>query len=470
MIRKVTYLSAVSFVIGSIIGSGVFMKPASMAAELASPVWLSMVWVIAGLFSLSGALIFAELGAMMPQTGGVYVYFRKIYGEFIAFLYGWSAFSVINTAAVAAMSFVCAEYAAHLFHVPEFSPGIESSYSFHIPFIGEIFPLQNFGVKSVAIFIVLLLTWLNYLSVRAGSTFQVFSTIVKVAVMLLIVFGIFFSGNGSTDHFFTAIAPKTGNDLTGAIVIAMTGAFFAYDGWINATFIAGEIENPKTNVPRSLFAGVVACILIYVLINQAYLFAMPVEQIATSALVASDAIEKAWGRDAGTLVAALIVICTFGAINGNVMATSRVTYAMGKDRAFIPWAGKEHPKFRTPGNALWLHGIWTCMFIVTGSFNMLADMFVFITWVAYLAGAVGLFILRKKMPKAERPYRTWGYPVLPILFILFSAFYLVFTVISDVNNYLNDTQPVVNSLLGLFITALGCPLYFYFREKKKETK
>jgi APA family basic amino acid/polyamine antiporter len=193
---------------------------------------------------------------------------------------------------------------------------------------------------------------------------------------------------------------------------------------------------------------------------------MPVEQVATSSLVASDAIEIAWGRDGGNIIAALIVICTFGAINGNTMATSRVTYAMGKDRAFLPWAGKEHKTFQTPGNALWLHGVWTCLFIITGSFNMLADMFVFVTWVAYLAGAIGLMMLRKKTKDVERPYTVWGYPVVPILFILFSAFYLIVTIINDVQNYRAGTQPVINSLLGLLITFAGVPLYFYFKKKR----
>ena len=210
------------------------------------------------------------------------------------------------------------------------------------------------------------------------------------------------------------------------------------------------------------------CITVYVLVNQAYLYVLPIEKVAASSLVASDAIAVAWGKEGGAIVAALIVICTFGAINGNIMATSRVTYAMGKDKVFLPWAGKEHKKFLTPGNALLLHGIWTSMFIITGSFNMLADMFVFITWIAYGAGAIGIFLLRKKMRDHHRPYKIWGYPVVPILFIAFTAFYLVTTVWSDVTNYLNHRQPVINSVLGMVITAIGIPLYFYFKKKKKE--
>jgi len=210
---------------------------------------------------------------------------------------------------------------------------------------------------------------------------------------------------------------------------------------------------------------VLTCIAIYVLINQAYLYVMPVEKMSSSVLVASDAMNIAVGPTGVAIVNALIVICTLGAINGNLMPTCRITYAMGKDRVFVPWSGKIHPRFRTPSNALWLHAIWTAVFIVTGSFDMLADMFVFITWIAYFLGAIGIFLLRKRMPDHPRPYKVWGYPVVPLLFIAFSTFYLVTTVWNDVTNYLAHRQPVINSVLGLVITALGIPVYYYCKKK-----
>ena len=222
--------------------------------------------------------------------------------------------------------------------------------------------------------------------------------------------GIFFSGQGSFQNFFQAENPKEGLSLLSGVVVAMTGAFMAYDGWINVTFIAGEIKQPQKNIPGSLIVGVLVCIAIYVLVNQAYLYVLPVEKLATSALVASDAISIALGNTSGAIVAAMIVICTLGSVNGNVMANCRVTYAMGKDKVFLPWAGKTHTRYHTPGNAVWLHAIWTSLFIITGSFDMLADMFVFITWIAYLFGAIGIFLLRKKMPDQPRPYKIWGYP------------------------------------------------------------
>jgi APA family basic amino acid/polyamine antiporter len=465
--RKIGFWSATSVIIGSIIGSGVFMKPSSMAEQLGSPVWLTIVWVVAGLFSLFGALVYAELGAMMPETGGNYVYFRKMFGNFTAFLYGWAAFSVINTAAVAAIAFVCADYANYFLHLPVFSGEVVKANVWHIPFIGDLYPLQNFGVKMLAVALVLALTFLNYLSVKAGSYLQVVSTFLKIAVIGALVFGIFFSGQGSLQNFVHADAPKHGGALLNGIIAAMTGAFFAYDGWINIASMAGEVKQPQKNIPRSLWLGVFICIVVYVLVNQAYLYVLPVEKVASSGLVAADAIAVALGNTGGAIIAAMIAVCTFGALNGNVMATTRITYAMGKDKIFAAWAGKEHPKFQTPGNALWLHAVWTWVFIVSGSFDMLADMFVFITWIAYGLGAVGIFMLRRKMPAADRPYKIWGHPMVTILFIAFTAFYLVTTVYIDVSNYLDKGQPVINSLLGLLLTTTGIPFYYYYRCKYK---
>src|SRR6202008_3224998 len=333
------FWAATSVIVGSMIGSGVFMKPASMAGQLGSPLWLTATWIIAGLFSLLGALIYAELGAMMPQTGGMYVYFRKMFGDFTAFLYGWSAFAVVNTAALAAIAFVFAGYAGYFIPLPRLDIATEHSVVWHIPFIGDLYPLENIGVKSLAIILSLALSLLNYVSLKASSAFQVISTFLKIAVIGALVIGIFFSPNGSLQNFFHAENPKTGGALLSGIIAAMTGAFFAYDGWINVVSMAGEIKDPQKNIPKSLFMGVWICIIVYVLVNLAYLYVLPVEQMSSSSLVASDAIRVAWGYTGGAIIAGMIVISTLGAFNGNIMATSRITYAMGKDRVFLPWTG-----------------------------------------------------------------------------------------------------------------------------------
>ncbi|AXY73065.1 amino acid permease [Paraflavitalea soli] len=468
--RTLGFWTATAIIVGSIIGSGVFMKPAVMAAQLASPVWLAVTWIAAGIFSLFGALIYAEMGAMFPQTGGLYVFFRHIYGDFVAFLYGWSAFAVINSAAVAAIAFVCAQYADYFLALPRLPMGVEQAWVVHIPGLGSLFPLQNLGVKLLAIGLVSGLSLINYRSVKVSGKLQVISTLIKIGVIALLVFGIFLSGNGSMGHFIQPSAhPKMNWELIGGLVAALTGAFMAYDGWINITFVGGEIKKPGKNIPRSLVTSLFMCIGVYLLVNQAYLYVLPVDQMATSSLVASDAIAVALGKTSSAIVAGLIVICTFGAINGNTMAISRVTYAMGKDGLFFAWTGREHPRFHTPGNALLLHGIWSSILIMSGSFDMLADMFTFIAWVAYLFGAIGIFVLRKKMPLHPRPYKVWGYPVVPFLFVAFAAFYVVSTVWNDVARYMAGEVPVVNSLLGLAIIAPGVPMYLYFRRQSKST-
>lgn len=463
--RTIGFWTATAIVVGSIIGSGVFMKPAVMAAQVASPVWLAIAWIAAGIFSLFGALIYAEVGAMFPQTGGLYVFFRQMYGDFVAFLYGWAAFAVINSASVSAIAFVCAQYADYFLQLPRLPEAMEQAWVVHIPGLGSLYPLQNLGVKGLAIVLVAGLSLVNYRSVKAGSVLQVISTLVKVVVIALLVFGIFLSGNGSVAHFTApATHPKMNWELVGGLVAALTGAFMAYDGWINVTFVGGEIKHPERNIPRSLVMGLFICIAVYLLVNQAYLYVLPVDAMAGSSLVAADAIAIALGKTSSAIVAALIVICTFGAVNGNTMAISRVTYAMGKDRLFFAWTGKEHPRFHTPGNALLLHGIWSSVLIMSGSFDMLADMFTFTAWVAYLFGAIGIFILRKKMPHHPRPYKVWGYPVVPLLFIAFAAFYVVSTIWNDITRYMAGETPVVNSLLGLAIVVPGIPLYLYFKK------
>lgn len=469
--RMLGFWSASSIVVGSIIGSGVFMKPATMAAQTASPVWLAMVWLMAGIFSLFGALIYAEVGAMFPQTGGLYIFFQKMFGDFFAFMYGWAGFAVINTASVSAISFVCAQYADFFLHLPHFSAATEQSVVWYIPFLGKLYPLQNAGVKSLAITLILGLTWLNYRSVKAGGIVQVVSTLIKVGVIIMLVFGIFLSGNGSFHHFVEPSAnPKEGWQLIGGLVAALTGAFMAYDGWVNVTFVGGEIKNPQKNIPRSLLVGLSVCIIIYLLVNQAYLYVLPVDRMASSSLVAADAIAVAMGDTSGAVIAAMIAICAFGAINGNTMTEARVTYAMGKDKLFFSFTGKEHAKYGTPGNALWLHCVWASVLVVSGSFDMLADMFTFIAWVAYTFGAVGIFVLRRKMPDHPRPYRVWGYPAVPLLFIAFASFYVVSTVMNDISKYNAGETPVINSLLGLAITLLGVPLYLYFRKSTTKAR
>lgn len=454
--------SSVSVVIGGVIGSAIFMKPALMASQLGSPGLLLAVWVVAGIISLFGALSNAEVAAMMPETGGQYIFFQRMYGDFIAFLYGWAAFAVFNTAGVASIAYVLGTYVQYFIDLPRLSPQQEHAVDLYIPFLGHIFPFENIGVKGVTIAVVLLLTAINYRSTRFGGNMLVVFTFLKIAALVLIVLGTLLSGKGQVANFLTSSATvhPQGWALAGALVAATSGAFWGYDGWNNITFVAGEIRNPQVNIPKSLLIGLLTCILIYSAITLSYLYVLPIDAVAGSPLVAADAAQVVLGGIGGAIIALLVIISTFGTTNGNILATARVSFAMAREKQFFEAIGRVHPAFGTPGNALILHGIWTSMLVLSGSFDTLTDMLIFVSWLFYGLSAAGVFILRKKMPDAARPYRVWGYPFIPALFIAFTAVYLVSTLAHDVNAYHTGRAPIINSLFGIALTLLGLPLYW----------
>lgn len=462
--------SAVSIVIGTIIGSSIFMKPATMAAQLPSPYLLIIVWLVAGVISLFGAMAFAELGTMFPETGGQYVYLRKVYGDLIAYLYGWGGLTAINTAAIAAVAFVFASYCGYFIPLQGFSVATEHSIVLHIPLIGDILPLKNFGVKALAILSILFLTVVNYISVRSGNAIQFIATVLKTAVILILVFGILFSGKGDVKNFISN-GPNFdlgGWKLMGAFMAAITGAFASYDGWNVLGMVGGEIKDPKRNITRSLVIGVWACIIIYILISLAFMYVLPIDVMGRSQLVASDAINVVLGDFGGAVVAALIVVSTFGAVSVNLLTNARVIFAMGETKTFFPGVAKVHPKFKTPGNAVLAQGILSCLFVLSGSFDLLADMYIFISWVFYGLVILGLFILRRRMPNVERPYKAWGYPIIPLVFLLFTTVYIITTLYNDINSYIQGKTAFINSVFGIVLTAIGIPFYLYFKRKYRK--
>jgi APA family basic amino acid/polyamine antiporter len=459
--------TSVSLVVGGIIGSAIFMKPSVMASQLGDPELLLAIWIVAGIITLFGALSNAEVAAMIPETGGQFIFFRHMYGDFFAFLYGWAAFAVFNTAGVASIAYVLGTYTEYFIQLPRFTTAIERSISLPIPFIGSIYPVENIGVKSITILVVIFLTYVNYRSTRSGGNIQVIFTALKILAMALIITGLLFSGEGDVSNVWkgsSSIQPK-GWALLGAVVAALSGAFWGYDGWNNITFVAGEIKNPQKNIPKSLFMGLVACIIIYALITLSYVYVLPIDAIAGSAMVASDAATVVMGGLGGAIIALMVIVSTFGTTNGNILATARVSFAMAQEKQFFQSVGRIHPRFQTPGNALWLHGIWTSVLVLSGSFDMLTDMLIFISWLFYGMSALGIFVLRYKMPLAERPYKVWGYPFVPGVFVVFTLFFLVATLVNDILLFSEGKSDIINSLLGLLLTALGIPLYWYFRKR-----
>jgi len=466
--RKLGLWAAVSIVIGSVIGSSIFMKPATMAAQLSSPLMLLAVWVVAGVVSMFGSMINAEVGCAMPETGGQYVYFRYMYGNFFAYLFGWSSFVVIDTASISGIAFVFAQYSEYFVHLPRFSTAVEHAVPVVIPYIGRFYLLENIGVKAVAVLLVIIFSWVNVRSVKVGGAVQVFFSALKIAALIFLIGMIFFSGQGHTANLVKA-SPNFDHSYWHqftAFIAATTGALAAYDGWNNLGFIGGEIREPQKNIPRGLMLGMLLCIVLYVLTTEAYLYMMPVDEMKHSSLVASDALSKIMGVAGGGLIAALVLLSTAGCTNSNILPCSRVIFAMSQEKNFFQFAGKVSPKYNTPSNALWFQAIWGTILILIGSFDMLMDMFVFITWIFYGFAAYGIFILRRKMPERREGYRLKGYPVLPIIFMLFSTLYVVITLYNDINDYVAGRSHIIVSVFGLVLVAIGVPLFWYFKRKQ----
>ncbi len=468
--RNLSLSTTIAIVVGGVIGSGIFMKPALMASQLRSPLLLLSVWVVAGIITLFGALSNAEVAAMFPETGGQYIFFKKMYGNGFAFLYGWAAFAVFNTAGNASIAYVFSQYANYFIDLPRFPAATEQAFRLHIPLVGNIFPLENIGVKLLTAFIILILTFISYRSVQYGSALQRFLTALKAIAIVLLIGGVLFSGKG-TWHHIVAIAPgmPSGWALVSAYMAAIAGAFWAYDGWNNITFVAGEIKDPQRNIPLSLSTGLFFCMIVYVLVNLAFLYVLPVDKMAAASFIASDAAKVAWGTAGGSLIAGMVMLFVLGTTNANVLATARVTYAMGTENRWFGWAGKIQPRYNTPGNALVLNACWTILLIFSGSFDMLTEMLIFVSWFFYGMSALGVFILRRKMKDEPRFYKVWGYPVVPLVFVLFTAFFLGITLYADIINYRNGTTPVINACLGILITCAGIPVYYLSGKRKTLT-
>ena len=474
LLRQLGLFVTITIVVGAVIGSGIFKKPAITASQLGSPEMLLIVWLVAGIITFFGALTNTEIAGMITETGGQYVYFQKMYGDFVAYLYGWSMFAVVQAGSIASITYVFAEYTQYFFLLPRLPEATEKAFELYIPFIGYIYPLQNLGVKLLAIFVINFLSAINYYGVRFGGGVAAFFTTMKVTAILALVIIGFAAGNGSFEHFTTAsaVVHHEGWGMVLAFTAALSGAFWAYDGWNNITYIAGEVKQPQRNIPLGLFWGTIIVIVVYLLVNLAYLYILPIDVMAKSTLVAADAAQAVMGNIGGGFIAAAVMISTFGTSNGTIMVSARVYYAMAEKKVFFPSLATIHPKFRTPSVSLVVQSIWTSILILSGTFDTLTDMLIFVSWIFYGMGAAGVFVLRKKMPDVERPYKVWGYPIVPAVFIVFSFFFVILTLYNDINNYLlNNFAPgeprIIKSLFGLLFVAIGIPLYVYFKKREK---
>lgn len=465
LLQKLGLFTAVTITIGSMIGSGIFKKSTPMSVELGAPGILLAIWVIAGLVTLMGALTNAEVAGLLPRAGGQYVYFREMYGKFTGYIYGWSIFSVIQTGSIAAIAYIFSNYLEYFFPAPHLSPQWEQ-WGFSIPVAGvnvlDLYPLKDIGLKLMTIILIMFLSLVNYFGVVFGGMVNnLFTTLKSVAIAFIVILA-FVIGKGSASHFTPFVDGSfsyPSGTLLGGIILALSGAFWAYDGWNNITYLGAEIKEPQKNIPRALIIGVGFVIIVYTLVNLAYFYILPIDMVGKSGLLASDVMTAIVGNWGGAFVAVAVMISTFGTTNGTILSSARVYYAMARDGLFFKKLEDVHHKYRTPGVSILVQGIWASMIVMTGTFDQITDMLIFVSWIFYGLGAFGVIVLRRKMPQAERPYKVIGYPVLPILFVLFSAFFVIFSFKENIRN----------AVFGLILVVIGIPFYFYFRNKSTYT-
>jgi APA family basic amino acid/polyamine antiporter len=440
-------------VIGNIIGSGVYKKVAPMAAELHSSGWVLIAWVLAGLITLFGALSNAEVAGLLADTGGEYVYYKKIYNRFFAFIFGWSLFTVIQTAAISALAYVFAQSLNSIVHLPPLLPSLAD---FNI---GKVFyPFADLNVKATAIVLIILLTWINTRGVKAGAW-------VSTAILLLVfgsIFIIIAFGLTSGHIDFSRIRMQTTNNspvTASAVFAAMLAAFWAYQGWAAVGYVGGEIKDAKRNIPKGIVIGIFTIIALYLLVNTTYLLLLPVEQLenvyqSANQIAAVEAVKTFWGENGILFISALIMVTTLGCCNATILGSARPYYAMAKEGLFFRRVARLNNK-QVPANSLLYQCVWACLLVLSGTFDQLTDMIIFAVFIYYGATTLGVFILRKKMPDTPRPYKVWGYPVVPAIVVVFCVA-LVFTTIFN--------RPR-EAAIGVVLMLTGVPLYWWFKKK-----
>ena len=432
--RALGPFDATMIVIGGIIGSGIFINPYVVAQRLDSSALVISAWVAGAAIALIGALAYAELGAMFPSAGGQYVYLRDAYHPLVAFLYGWALLFMIESGAMAAVAMTFAEYAVRLVSDQPHASAL----------IGPA------GVRAVAIGAIVCLSIINYLGVVPGSRLLNVFVVLKVAALaVLIAAGLFFSG--AIDAIQLSPAPGSQGSLA-AFGAALIPIVFAYGGWQCANYVAEEIKDPKRIVPLSLLLGTLIVALVYITVNVAYLKALGLGGLAATTTPASDSARLLFGAAGDRFVTAAIAISTFGFLNICVLAPTRVYYAMAADGAFFPQVARLHPKDQTPSLAIVLQSTWAIALALTGTYGQLLDYVVFADWIVFGLTVASVLVFRRTMPNAPRPFRAWGYPVTPALFVL-AAVAIVVSVIR--------VSPI-QSAVGAALMAAGVPAFYYW--------
>jgi APA family basic amino acid/polyamine antiporter len=439
LIRALGLGSAVLFVMGSVIGSGIFLTTGVMAQALPSPTLLLLAWFAGGVVALTGGLTYAELGAMFPRSGGVYVYLREAFGPLLAYLYGWAALLIFFSGGIAAVDVGFADYLSYFF------PGLSSSRVL----LTAPTPIGTWTLSAaqvVAVVCIAAQAWINYIGVRSGNRVNVALTIAKVAALASLP--IMALAAWQTTPAWTPVVPAVARPLA-AFGVAMIAVLWANDAWYCVTWIAGEMKDPQRDLPRALLYGISLLTLVYLVVNLAYLYALPIGELRGVSRVAEKAATAMVGARGATFVALTVIVSTFGCNIAAILAGARLLFAMARDRVFLPAAARVHPVYRTPHVAIVALASWSALLALSGSYEQLFTYVIFASNLLHVIGAFGVFKLRRQRPDLPRPYRVWGYPFVPIVFIVAGGAVVLNTLV----------ERPKESLAGLGFLAAGVVVY-----------
>jgi basic amino acid/polyamine antiporter, APA family len=457
LVRQLGLFDAAMILCGIVIGSGIFTSTGLMAGYLPSPGWIMLAWLGGGLLTLFGALTFAELGAAMPQAGGHYVYLKEAYGSLWGFLCGWILFLVYMSGGIAALAAAFAEYLGGLWPVVSTSRILWAVDI--LPGGSELFWRVSAG-QLVAVTSILGLSWVNWLGVREGKLVQNSLTVIKICVLaILVVLGLTLGkGQGFAPDWQPAGLDST--NLVMGFGVALVAVSWAFDGWNNVNFAAGEILNPARTLPRALVLGTLLVTGLYLLVNLVYFRALSIGEMAGEVRVAELAVDSLFGGSAGSILAVAIIVSILGSLNGSILTGPRIYWAMARDGLFFKSAARVHPRNNTPDRAIVLQAVWASLLALTGTFSQLFTFVMFVSIMFWIAAAGAVIVLRKKKPDLARPYRVWGYPWVPLIFIGASLGILASSLIEN---------PVA-SLAGIGLTLLGVPVYLVWKKDGGWTK
>jgi basic amino acid/polyamine antiporter, APA family len=416
LVRGLSGWAAAAIVVGTMIGTGIFLKPAEMAGEAGSVAIVFAAWIAGGMLSMFGALSYAELGAAIPEAGGEYAYLRRGFGPVWGFLFGWMHSIVGRPASTASIAAGLLRLLAFLF--PIIATPIWTFHT-HFPILGGHGSQFVFTwAQPLAVVVLILMTWVNYLGVKLGGQVQIGLTFLKIAAVLaVIVFG-FSLAHGRATNFHPLWPATYGWRTAGGFLAALAAALWAYDGWEDLNLVGSEVQDPERNLPRALIGGVAFVAVVFILFSAVCFYALPYARVAASSHIASDVVGSFAGWRAALWITLAMVVSALGTLNSSVLSGARVDYAMARDGIFFRVAAKIHPRFRTPSNALIFQCVLAGLMALTGTFEDLTSLFIFSTWIFYGLAVISLFQMRRTEPNMPRPYRTWGYPVVPAVFVL----------------------------------------------------